>query len=56
MTPDETTASNQNLLSGSEPIEEQVAQLIRLVRSGEEANIKLALLIAKSQGNPPAFQ
>jgi Leucine-rich repeat (LRR) protein len=30
-------------------------KLIRLVRSGEEANIQLALQLAEDSGNPPAF-
>ena len=32
-----------------------MAQLIRLVRSGEEANIELAFLISKGLGNPAPF-
>jgi|GEM_PF-2550357 len=50
MTPD------QDSLSGSEELASQIAQLIRFVRSGEGANIKLAILLAESLGNPPAFE
>jgi Leucine-rich repeat (LRR) protein len=56
MTPDQDHPSEQASLSDSDELANQVAQLIRLVRSGEEANIKLALLLAKSLGNPAAFQ
>ena len=50
MTSDPDSSSAPDGLAG------QVAQLIRLVRSREEANIKLAFLLAEGLGHPPAFQ
>jgi hypothetical protein len=34
----------------------QVLQLIRLLQTGEQANISLALQLAKALSNPTAFQ
>jgi len=56
MTPNQNTASDQDSFSGSVELTKQIAELIRLVRSGEEVNIQLALLLAKSLGHPPAFR
>ena len=59
MTPDENQPLDQDSLSssdsGSQELDGQVAQLIRLVGSGDEANIKLAFLLAKGLGNPAPF-
>jgi len=55
MTPDQDYPSDKSSVSGSEEIDKQVAQLIRLVRSGEQTNIELAFLLAEGLGNPPAF-
>jgi hypothetical protein len=56
MTPDQDTPSDQYSLSGSDEVARQVEGLIRLVRSGEQTNIELALLLAEGLGNPPDFQ
>ena len=47
MTSDQDNPSEQDSLAGSEELASQVAQLIRLVRSGQEANIEQALRLAK---------
>ena len=56
VTSDEDSVPNPDSLSSPDTLAGQVAQLIRLVRTGEEANIKLAFLLAEGLGHPPAFQ
>ena len=56
MTPDQDYSSDQTSFSGSDALAGQVEELIRLVRSGEETNIQLALLLAEGLGNSVPFQ
>jgi hypothetical protein len=48
--------SDKDSLVGSNALSGQVAELIQLLRSGEEDQIQQALRLAKSLGKPAAFQ
>ena len=53
MLPNEDSSPDQNSDPTPDAAAEQVAQLIRLVQTGEEANIKFTFLLAKGLGHPP---